>query len=291
MRSVVYNFVRFFFFQAEDGIRDRTVTGVQTCALPICDGAVAGPFKNEIDLTELVLDPHYRVVIDALVAGAQLPEDLALQAVRAGPRVDVDLEAAESQQDRAEDPNRSGAQHDGSLRLPEHSLLDLPGLKRGLLYDAERLEEHGEPPQGRRAFDHALGLFAVVVAHVAMRTLDAALGVVAEEAHVALSGLAIWAIVRAAHGRHDEVPGREALHPLPHRLDDAERFVADDEHVRTGGRFTVLAVVDLGVRAVDANLEDPHERPAALQLRFGKLNLLRAAGFLRCDRDRAPGVS
>src|SRR5699024_5967498 len=25
-----------FFFQAEDGIRDRNVTGVQTCALPIC---------------------------------------------------------------------------------------------------------------------------------------------------------------------------------------------------------------------------------------------------------------
>src|SRR5688572_31814731 len=28
--------VFFFFFQAEDGIRDLTVTGVQTCALPIC---------------------------------------------------------------------------------------------------------------------------------------------------------------------------------------------------------------------------------------------------------------
>src|SRR2546425_12845393 len=29
----------FFFFQAEDGIRDKLVTGVQTCALPIsCDG-------------------------------------------------------------------------------------------------------------------------------------------------------------------------------------------------------------------------------------------------------------
>ena len=25
-----------FFFQAEDGIRDGHVTGVQTCALPIC---------------------------------------------------------------------------------------------------------------------------------------------------------------------------------------------------------------------------------------------------------------
>src|SRR5947207_10839999 len=29
----------FFFFQAEDGIRDHCVTGVQTCALPISDGA------------------------------------------------------------------------------------------------------------------------------------------------------------------------------------------------------------------------------------------------------------
>src|SRR5688572_32745642 len=27
----------FFFFQAEDGIRDLTVTGVQTCALPISE--------------------------------------------------------------------------------------------------------------------------------------------------------------------------------------------------------------------------------------------------------------
>src|SRR2546429_8627729 len=27
-----------FFFQAEDGIRDVAVTGVQTCALPICSG-------------------------------------------------------------------------------------------------------------------------------------------------------------------------------------------------------------------------------------------------------------
>src|SRR5207249_6325564 len=32
----------FFFFQAEDGIRDRNVTGVQTCALPISCGGVNG---------------------------------------------------------------------------------------------------------------------------------------------------------------------------------------------------------------------------------------------------------
>src|SRR2546427_1630859 len=34
----------FFFFQAEDGIRDLTVTGVQTCALPIsCLFRIARP--------------------------------------------------------------------------------------------------------------------------------------------------------------------------------------------------------------------------------------------------------
>src|SRR5690606_40644342 len=31
-----YHLFLFFFFQAEDGIRDFHVTGVQTCALPIC---------------------------------------------------------------------------------------------------------------------------------------------------------------------------------------------------------------------------------------------------------------
>src|SRR5437773_3199564 len=33
----------FFFFQAEDGIRDRDVTGVQTCALPIYPWQVVVP--------------------------------------------------------------------------------------------------------------------------------------------------------------------------------------------------------------------------------------------------------
>src|SRR6266550_7308841 len=39
-----YNsYLIFFFFQAEDGIRDVAVTGVQTCALPICTLAVGDP--------------------------------------------------------------------------------------------------------------------------------------------------------------------------------------------------------------------------------------------------------
>ena len=34
----ILSFSIFFFFQAEDGIRDIGVTGVQTCALPIWTG-------------------------------------------------------------------------------------------------------------------------------------------------------------------------------------------------------------------------------------------------------------
>src|SRR5207249_6485566 len=61
-------FVLFFFFQAEDGIRDRNVTGVQTCALPI--SAVLPPGAPRVPHDErtvrfVVADDDHRV------AGAQ----------------------------------------------------------------------------------------------------------------------------------------------------------------------------------------------------------------------------
>src|SRR2546426_4914325 len=42
----LYVFLFFFFFQAEDGIRDYKVTGVQTCALPIwsAPSTMSSPF-------------------------------------------------------------------------------------------------------------------------------------------------------------------------------------------------------------------------------------------------------
>src|SRR5690606_40131061 len=43
----------FFFFQAEDGIRDFHVTGVQTCALPISKEAPASD-TTQVDLTDSV---------------------------------------------------------------------------------------------------------------------------------------------------------------------------------------------------------------------------------------------
>src|SRR5699024_11216838 len=50
-------FPSFFFFQAEDGIRDRNVTGVQTCALPI--------FAPGIRFTELGIRQVDKEVVEA----------------------------------------------------------------------------------------------------------------------------------------------------------------------------------------------------------------------------------
>src|SRR5690606_40258189 len=48
--------VSFFFFQAEDGIRDFHVTGVQTCALPICTiGTVMKNLAEGVAVVTLVL--------------------------------------------------------------------------------------------------------------------------------------------------------------------------------------------------------------------------------------------
>src|SRR5205823_7361889 len=44
----------FFFFQAEDGIRDKLVTGVQTCALPIF--AEPSPYCRAIGVTPRTLE-------------------------------------------------------------------------------------------------------------------------------------------------------------------------------------------------------------------------------------------
>src|SRR5256885_9879062 len=54
--------VVFFFFQAEDGIRDYKVTGVQTCALPICAAGNGLPRS-----AEWCLRPAGRTAVAALL--------------------------------------------------------------------------------------------------------------------------------------------------------------------------------------------------------------------------------
>src|SRR2546430_7330267 len=48
-----------FFFQAEDGIRDLTVTGVQTCALPISSSFRAGATRKASNVYLLCEIPRY----------------------------------------------------------------------------------------------------------------------------------------------------------------------------------------------------------------------------------------
>src|SRR3712207_4983896 len=55
----------FFFFQAEDGIRDIGVTGVQTCALPIYAG-----FPDVKIIISNSLDEH--IITDVLSQGAEI---------------------------------------------------------------------------------------------------------------------------------------------------------------------------------------------------------------------------
>src|SRR5438132_4278474 len=64
----MYTFVFFFFFQAEDGIRDHCVTGVQTCALPILNsGALLDRMNAAVALASGKL-PGVTVVLDSIVS-------------------------------------------------------------------------------------------------------------------------------------------------------------------------------------------------------------------------------
>src|SRR5215467_15794769 len=47
-----------FFFQAEDGIRDYKVTGVQTCALPILYLQASGQRANDVPLHSECQEEH-----------------------------------------------------------------------------------------------------------------------------------------------------------------------------------------------------------------------------------------
>src|SRR2546426_8920805 len=52
-----------FFFQAEDGIRDYKVTGVQTCALPIFRGNAPARDAREGSVAEIVVKEIVAAVV------------------------------------------------------------------------------------------------------------------------------------------------------------------------------------------------------------------------------------
>src|SRR5688572_7715093 len=66
---------RWWPYQAEDGIRDLTVTGVQTCALPISKWAYRDPRTHAL---EPVYSVHYNDYA-AKLQGAQIAYDVGIQ--------------------------------------------------------------------------------------------------------------------------------------------------------------------------------------------------------------------
>src|SRR5438093_13559382 len=52
----IHGFSAGFFFQAEDGIRDWSVTGVQTCALPISEGSPRRRYYGGCEVVDVVED-------------------------------------------------------------------------------------------------------------------------------------------------------------------------------------------------------------------------------------------
>src|SRR5437879_8493806 len=65
-----------FFFQAEDGIRLTSVTGVQTCALPICRTDIfeyAGVFKDYLGIARL--EDTYALLDKYQIRSILLPPD------------------------------------------------------------------------------------------------------------------------------------------------------------------------------------------------------------------------
>src|SRR5207244_5436544 len=53
-----------FFFQAEDGIRDDLVTGVQTCALPICAIVRSMAATKAIELKTAIPGPRSQAILE-----------------------------------------------------------------------------------------------------------------------------------------------------------------------------------------------------------------------------------
>src|SRR2546430_12506740 len=66
---LLISFFFFFFFQAEDGIRDLTVTGVQTCALPIYLPIDADHESDDLRLAEVLAADVDRLVGIGRAAG------------------------------------------------------------------------------------------------------------------------------------------------------------------------------------------------------------------------------
>src|SRR5699024_12159820 len=96
MHSFCFRFV--FFFQAEDGIRDRNVTGVQTCALPISSPACCSRVARVrawwwlcCAIRRSPSGPWYTAYIEAMTARSTWAVQILLEIGRASCRERVEM--------------------------------------------------------------------------------------------------------------------------------------------------------------------------------------------------------
>src|SRR2546430_9996103 len=142
---VVLSWYLYFFFQAEDGIRDLTVTGVQTCALPICRRHVAG---EEEPLGVVVQQGHRGLqqrAVDALAEAGLCPVEQRVADAERGEDPGREVEERDAGSDRRT-AGLSGDRHDAAERLHEGfvsgAVLPRPGPseRRDRAVDQPRVE-------------------------------------------------------------------------------------------------------------------------------------------------------
>src|SRR5207244_8794971 len=87
-----YVYIIYFFFQAEDGIRDDLVTGVQTCALPILADLLRAAISSQSqDLIQLNQELTF------------ITSYVALEQMRLAHRLKVTLKVEDEVRDRSEE--------------------------------------------------------------------------------------------------------------------------------------------------------------------------------------------
>src|SRR6266853_3244667 len=103
--------VFFFFFQAEDGIRDLTVTGVQTCALPIFEAAEGQqrPYDGVVALGCVIRGDTIHFDIVAIQSARALMDIAVARSLPVGiGMLTVDTEAQAWARARVEEADKGG---------------------------------------------------------------------------------------------------------------------------------------------------------------------------------------
>src|SRR2546426_3451132 len=138
-RFLVSIYCFFFFFQAEDGIRDYKVTGVQTCALPIFEGGWPGSNPKDAEFFRRIPTAGLRRAKVAAFgmtrrAGGRAEDDANLRALVEAETLVVTLVGKTSalHVERVLETSR-----DENLRMIGDSVGYCKRLGREVIYDAE----------------------------------------------------------------------------------------------------------------------------------------------------------